>query len=97
MKITVKGRTREVTALEFISSCNRRGTAIKRDWFRLSCADERARVLLDASPELEAAVLLELSGADGEIRDSLAEREAILWVEGLPRSAMDAARVMTGR
>ena len=97
MKITIKGRTRDVTALEFISACNRRVTAIKRDWFRLSCADERARTILDASPELEAAVLLELSKTDGEVSGFLMERAAILWVEGLPHSATDAARALTGR
>ena len=97
MKITIKGRTMEVTVLEFISACNRQGTAIKRDWFRLSCADERARTILDASPELEAAVLLELSKTDGEVRDFLMERAAILWAEGCPHSATDAAKALIGR
>jgi hypothetical protein len=97
MKITIKGRTREITALEFISACKRRGAAIKRDWFRLSCADERARTILDASPELEAAVLLELSKTDGEVRDFLMERAAILWAENCSHSAADAAKALIGR
>jgi hypothetical protein len=97
MKITIKGKTREVTALEFISACKRRGATIKRDWFRLSCADERARTILDASPELEAVILLELSKTDGEVRDFLMERAAILWVEGCPHSETDAAKAMIGR
>jgi hypothetical protein len=97
MMITIGEETREVTALEFISACNRRGAAIKRNLFRLSCDDERGQAILDVSPELEAAVLLELAKTDGEVRDSLGERIAILWVEGLPHSAMDAAKALVGR
>jgi hypothetical protein len=97
MKITVRERTREVTAREFILACERKGAAIKRGWFRLSSTDSRAQLILAASPELEAAVLLELSKADGEIRGFLAERTAILRAEGCPHSAMDAARCLTGR
>jgi hypothetical protein len=97
MKITIGEETREVTAREFILACNRKGAQIKRNWFRLSCADCRAQLILAASPELEAAVLLELAKTDGEIRDFLAERAAILWTEGLPYSATDAAKALIGR
>jgi hypothetical protein len=97
MKITIGDETREVTALGFISSCSRRGVEIKRNWFRPFCGDGLAQAILDASPELEAAVLLELSKTDGEARDAISERVAILWLEGGPHSAADAARALTGR
>jgi hypothetical protein len=97
MKVTIGEETREVITSEFISACNRKGIAIKQDWFRLSCDDERARAILAASPELEAAILLELSKTDREVRDFLAERSAILWAEDCPHSAIDAARALTGR
>jgi hypothetical protein len=96
-KITIGEETREVTAREFILACNRKGIKIKRHWFRPFCDDERAQAMLGASPELEAAVLLELSKGDGDIKDALSERMAILWVECSPHSAMDAARALTGR
>ena len=95
--VTIGGETRKISAMEFISACKRRGAAIKRDWFRLSCADERARTILDASLELEAAVLLELSRTDSEVRDFLMERAAILWAGNCPHSATDAAKALIGR
>jgi hypothetical protein len=97
MKIKIGDETREVTALWFISACNRRGVGIKLDWYRPFCGDGRAQAILGASPELGAAVLLELSKTDGEARDAISERVAILWLEGGPHSAADAARALIGR
>jgi hypothetical protein len=97
IKITIGEETREVTAREFVLACSRKGIEIKRHWFCPFCDDKRAQAMFDASPELEAAILLELSKGDGEIKDALSERMAILWVEGSPHSAMDAARALTGR
>jgi hypothetical protein len=42
-------------------------------------------------------VLIDLARTDGEIRDALMEREAILAAENLPCRAMDAARALIGR
>ena len=97
MRVTIGEETREVTAREFVSACNRSGTAIKLDLFRPVCDHEQARAILDASAELEAALLIEMAAGYAEIRDALKERMAILWVEGLSHSSMDATRAMIGR
>jgi hypothetical protein len=97
LKVRIGCEVREVSALEFIESCKCRGVEIKRDWYRPFCAHEQAQAILDASPDLEADVLIALAKDDIEVRDALKERITILWVEGLPHSAMDAARALTGR
>jgi hypothetical protein len=97
MKVSIGEETREVSAREFVSACAREGVEIKRNWFRPFCDDKRAQAILGASPELEAAVLLEISKTDGEVKDALAERAALLWAEGCPYSASHAARALTGR
>jgi hypothetical protein len=97
MKVSIGYETREITAREFILACTRKGVEIKRNWFRPFCDDSRAQAILDASPELEGAVLLELSKTDCEVKDALTERAALLWAEGCPYSAPHAARALTGR
>lgn len=97
MKVRIGCEVREVSALEFIESCKCRGVGINRGWYRPFCANGHAQAILDASPELEADVLIALAKEDIEVRDALKERMAILWVEGLPHSAMDAAKALTGR
>jgi hypothetical protein len=97
IKVTIGEETRDISAREFISACERRGIGIRLDSCRPVCGDKSGQAILDASPELEAAVLLEMAASDTGARDALKERMAILWTEGLPHSAMDAARAMTGR
>ena len=97
MEVRIGCEVREVSALEFIESCKCRGVGIKRDWYRQFCANGHAQAILDASPALEADVLIALAKEDIEVRDALKERMAILWLEGQPRSATDAARALTGR
>jgi hypothetical protein len=97
MRVIIGGEAREVSASEFICSCRRRGVEIERDCYRPFCTRPQAQAILDASPELEAAVRLVLARTNGEIRDALMEREAILSAENLPCRAMNAARALTGR
>jgi hypothetical protein len=96
-RVKIGGEAREISASEFIGSCKRRGVEIKRACYRPFCANPQAQAILGASPELEAAVLIELARTNGEIRDALMEREAILAAENLPCHAMDAARALIGR
>jgi hypothetical protein len=97
MRVKIGGEAREVSACEFIESCERKSVEIKRDWYRPFCEHPQAQAILDASPELEAAILLEMAKNDSEIRDALMERKAILLAENLPCRTMDAARALTAR
>lgn len=102
MEITVRigNEERTTTAVQFIDICARQGVGIELDdWFRFRlCGHDdlatQARRLLDASPELSAAVLLELARDNSILADALAEREAILWAEGEPCEVIDVARAL---
>jgi hypothetical protein len=96
-RVKIGGESRDVSPSEFIRFCEHKGVEIKYACYRPFCAHLQAQAILDASPELEAAVLIEMARADGEIRDALMEREAILAAENLPCRAMDAARALIGR
>jgi hypothetical protein len=97
MRVKIGNETREITASEFIQACKRRGVEIKLEGYRPYCDHRDAQAILDASPELEGAVLIELAKNCTELRDALRERQAILWAENLPHSPLETARALTGR
>jgi hypothetical protein len=97
LKITIDGKSRTVTPEEFINSCERHGVSIKGGRLHgSSSVVAKFQRLLDASPELEEAVLVELAKANGELED-LYERQAILWADDLPCSLVDATRALAER
>jgi EAL domain-containing protein (putative c-di-GMP-specific phosphodiesterase class I) len=103
IRVTVGTETRIITPLQFMDSCEKRGVQAEvGDWFNVRLCGHgdvtrKFKKLLEASPELEAAVLIELAKANGELLDALAEREAILFIEGLPHESIDVALAMTVR
>ena len=101
-RVKLGGVGRLVSGDEFLSSCERWGVRARGDgWGRVVLSGpsphvERGRVLLAASPELEAAVLLELAKGDANLRDILEERRAIRWADGLSDDLESAALVTVG-
>ena len=85
------------TGAGFLTSCRLRGIRARvSSWGRVVLLGhprvvDQARRILRTSPELEAAVLLELAEWDKALLDLLEERAAILWADGLPDSPLDAA------
>jgi hypothetical protein len=97
MRVEIGNESREITATEFIAACKRNGVEIQLHSYRPFCARHDAQAILEASPELEAAVLIELAKTNREIFDALKEREAILWAGNLPHSLQKTARALMGK
>lgn len=91
-----------VSPEEFLSSCGRGSVKVRTNALGRvvlcgpSLAVERARGILQASPELEAGVLVELAKGDPALAALLEERAAILGADGLADGALDAALGIVG-